>query len=215
MGTGLLWGFGSLSYGYRSLLWQRFCGRQVPRVPAALVALTGTVHGVLQCVAVCCSVLQCVAVCCSALHCVAVCCSVLQCVAVRCSALQCVAVCCNALQCVAVHCSALQCVAVRCSALQCVAVRCSAFKRVAGCCRVLQSRIYECYIKRQCIWIIVHNANEYESYATFAQHFFRNPDFGCGVDLWDCFRIIQCYGVATISRLLKIIGLFSRISSLL
>ena len=31
-------------------------------------------HGVLQCVAVCCSVLQCAAVCCSALQCVVVCC---------------------------------------------------------------------------------------------------------------------------------------------
>jgi len=32
------------------------------------------VHGVWQCVAVCCGVLQCVAVCCSVLQCVAVCC---------------------------------------------------------------------------------------------------------------------------------------------
>ena len=70
------------------------------------------IHGVLQCVAVCCSVLQCVAVCvvcCSAwwqrraknilsatsIHGVLHCCSVLQCVAVCCSVLQCV-------QCVAV-----------------------------------------------------------------------------------------------------------------
>ena len=42
-----------------------------------------------------CSVVQCVAVCCSMLQCVAVCCSVLQCGAVCCSALQCVAVCCS------------------------------------------------------------------------------------------------------------------------
>ena len=39
----------------------------------------------MQCAEVCCSVLQCVAVCCSVLQCVAVCCSVLQCVAVCCS----------------------------------------------------------------------------------------------------------------------------------
>jgi len=48
-------------------------------------------HGVLQCVAACCSVWQCGTVCCSVLQCVAVCCSVLQCVAMCCSVLQCVA----------------------------------------------------------------------------------------------------------------------------
>jgi len=57
---------------------------------------------VMQCDAVWCSVMQCDAVWCSVLQCV-VCCSVLQCVAVCYSVLQCVSVCCTFFQCVAEH----------------------------------------------------------------------------------------------------------------
>jgi len=79
-----------------------------------------SLHGVLHCVAVCCSVLKCVAVCCSVLQCVAVCCSGLYSFL-----LQVCTVCCSVFQCVAVRCSVLQCVAVCCSVLQHVAQRCS------------------------------------------------------------------------------------------
>jgi len=145
-----------------------------------------------------CLVAVCVAVCCSVLQCAAVCCSVLQCVAVRCSVccsvLQCFAVCCSVLQCLAVCCSVLQCVAVCCSVLQCVTVCCSGLQCAAMCCSV-HTRTH------------THTHTPIHTYTK------------------TCSRAICCvrgslcevlrYGVATISRHLKIIGLFCRISSLL
>ena len=70
------------------------------KLPLDLLLLehaTTSLHGIVECVAVCCSVLQCVAVCCGVLWCVAVCCSVLRCGVVCCSVLQCVAVWCSVL----------------------------------------------------------------------------------------------------------------------
>ena len=58
-------------------------------------------YSVLHCVAVCYIVLQCIALCCSVVHCVAVCYIVLQCVTLCCSVLHRVAVCYIVLQCVA------------------------------------------------------------------------------------------------------------------
>jgi len=107
-----------------------------------------------------------------------------------CSVLQCVAVCYSVLQCVAVYCSVLQCVAVCCSVLQCVAVCCSVLQCVAACCSVLQC--VKCF---QTLPQFIPQRHR-RSYKTHESQ-----------NLW--------YGVATISRLLQIIGLFCRILSLL
>jgi len=89
---------------------------------------------------------------------------------------------------VAVCCSVLQCVAVCCSVLQCVAVCCSVLQCVAVCCSV---RSLICYFALLC---------------TFPPMFLLSPITACRM---------RAYGVATISRLLKIIGLFCRVSSVL
>jgi len=85
------------------------------------------------------------------------------------------------LQCAAVCCSVLQCVAVCFSVLQCVAVCCSVLQCVAVCCSVSQC-VAVCCSVLQCIAVI---------------------------HIWSLFCILT-YGVATISRLLKIIGLFCK-----
>jgi len=147
-------------------------------------------------VAVCCSVWQWVAACSSMLHCADTPCgappwlslrSMVQCSLLN--VLQCVAVCCSA----AVCCSVLQCAdAPRCRAclscmgmLQCVAVCCTVLHSVAVC--RCTSRCSACLSPFDC--------------PSFCLSVFRSC---C---LW--------YGVSTWSRLLKIIGLFCRMSSLL
>ena len=117
-------------------------------------------------------------------RCVAVCCSVLQ--FACCSMLQCVAVCCSVLQCVAVCCSVLQCAAVCCSVLQCIAVGCSVLQCVAVCCSVLQC-VAVCCRTHMRTWKL--------SFHKRGLHSTQNR-------------------VATNSKLLKIMGLFCRISSL-
>ena len=105
-----------------------------------------------------------------------------------------VAVCCSVLQCVAACCSVLQCVAVCDSVLKCVAVCCSVLQCVAVCWResfVWHETIYCSAL--QCVVV--------------------------------CCSVLQCVAVhysclcrcklATMNRLLKIISLFCRISSLL
>jgi hypothetical protein len=147
---------------------------------------------VLQGVARCCRVL------CSAvkyygvLQGVVVCCSVLLGVALCCWVLLGVAVCCSVLQCVAVCCSVLQYVAVCCSVLQSEArARTKGVIQKTRC--VLQRFAGRCSVL-QCVLftvlqcVAVRSARPYEG---------------------------SCYGVATISMLLKSISLFCRISSLL
>ena len=96
--------------------------------------------------------------------------------------------CCSVLQCVAVCCSVLQCVALRCRVLQCVAARFSVLQTVAVsvCCSVLQC-VAVCCSALQCV--AVHAVTP----ALFSGY----------------------YGVATISRLLQIKGLFCRMWHLL
>jgi len=185
----------------------------------------------LQGVAGCCRVLQCVAVCCSVLQCVAaldmcsapqvlhialtdMCVGVLQGVAGCCRVLECAAVCCRVLQGVAVCCSVLQCVAVYCSfwrvqcttgagfayplpwqtcVLECVAVCCSVSQCVAVCC---SSWLVQCTTGSRCAHPLPWPCH---GLVRGFQSRYRSP----------------CYGVASISRLLKIISLFCRISSLL
>ena len=116
--------------------------------------------------------------------------SVLQCVAVCCSVLQCVAVCCSVLQCVAVCCSvflslALISVAKELSVLWLAqcVVCCSVLQCVAVCCSVLRCVAVCCSVLQR----------EQRALCSLAH---------------SC-----CYGVATMSRLHKITGLFCRISS--
>ena len=105
--------------------------------------------------------------------------------------LQCVAVCCSVLQCIAVCCSVLQCVAVCCSVFQCVAVCCSVLQCVPVCCSVSQC---------VAVWRTVLQCD--------ADKFVSNS-------MPPRAAIAECYAVATVSRIDKIIGLFCRISSLL
>jgi len=168
--------------------------------------------------------LQYVTICCNALQCVAMRCSVLQCVAVCCSVLQRVTVCCSMLQFVAVSCGVLHCVAVCCSMPQYVAMRCS--ECVAVCCNALQ-----------CVAVRVYGL---QTYTQIAEPPLRLLNYGPQMESYkyihmnDCSRIVSTrffknfcptwrrktqkilysidyqYGVATISRLLEIIGLFCK-----
>ena len=160
----------------------------------------------------CCSVLQCVAVRCSVLHvcvmqCVAasgsldssrplpsphsgacgyVCCSMLQCIAICRSALQCVAC-----RCVAVCCSALQRLAalIAPDTLQHTATHCNTLQHTATHCNTLQHTATHC-----------NTLQHTTPHCITQQHEYSRKSF---------------YGVAVIGRLLQIIGLFCRISSLL
>jgi len=155
-----------------------------------------------MCVAVRYSVVQCVAMCCKA--------SVLQCYTVRCSVLQRVAawgVLYVVVQCVAVvlyvRRSAMQCRAVCCSVLQreCVAVFCSALQRLAACCGVLQ-RVAACcgVLQREECCILQLFVCQYWSVTSVTR---------CLLRIFSGHRCLS-YGVAMISRLLKIIGLFCK-----
>ena len=137
----------------------------------------------VQCVAACCSVIQCVVVCCSMLHCVAVCCSVLQCVAIQ---------------------DCLQYVAESCSTLHCVTVCCNVFfralLRTAACYRVAETHRMP-YVYRS------FSGKEHTISGSFAENNLQlKASYGSLPPYTVC-----CYGVATISRLLQIIGLFCRI----
>ena len=183
-------------------------------------------------VAVFSSMLQCVAVCCSVLQCVAVCCSVLQCVTVFSSMLQSVAVCFRGWGCCDIFYRALlqkRPVKEPCSFAKepCKPyylkeptwVRPYAHKFVALCCSMLQRiGVAVCLRGRVC-------------YATGSdlRHsgLLRCVAVCCSVlqrvSVAVCFRggVAQArqnfgtYGVATISMLLQITGLFCRIQSLL
>jgi len=155
-------------------------------------------------------------VCCSVLQCVAVSCSVLQCIGetalkkwkpptVRCSVLQCVAVCCSELQCVGgFH----VCTAACCSVFQCVTV-CSKHRN-----RQVRLVVYNSVL--QCVamdWrfpCLCYNMLQYVAVCCGALITWKSPT-ASPITSW----ANQEYGVATISRLLKILGLFCRISSLL
>jgi len=154
---------------------------------------------VLLCVAVCCCVLLCVAVCCCALLCIVVCCCVLLCVAVCCCVLLCVAVFCCVLLCATVYCCVWWCVAEtvlpeKVEANRCTQC-CSALQGVAVCCSMLQ-------------WLSPKKRSRPSS--IFMHVSISGWRFICvGMCRLIC-PSIQ-YGAASISRLLQIIGFFSRI----
>jgi len=179
-----------------------------------------------------CSVLQRVAVCCSALQ---SCCHsahtpalsqeppVLQCIASCCSVLQCVAACCSY---IATPRTFPHCIIV---GAHCVAVDCSMLRCIAVCFDVLPSyyRILRCFhqsndcirnsVYRYCIsdlitglickralWKRLYSAKEtchFIDPADRSPHIVREKSHRMG---W------RRYGVATMSRLLKIIGLFCK-----
>jgi len=168
---------------------------------------------VLQCTtvwlrraAVCCSVLQCVAVCCSMLQYVAVCCSVPPC---GCVVLQYAAVWCSVvqrgtarsvLQCCAVM--VVHCGAVWCNVVQCVAVYCRVLRVYSAVCysvvqqdthRVRNALVTSLSHKRT---ILPHSHQSSRGTSCLLRTRNRPPPFA--------------YGVATISTLLKIIGLFCK-----
>jgi len=173
--------------------------RVLQRVAVRLMRITVCLRCPLgRCAAMCCSVLQGVAGCCSVLQCVAVCCSVLQSESCATLLVSCVRrgrvreslwqVCCTMLQRVAGCCSVLQCVAVCCSVLQCAAVCCSVLQCVAVCCS--KSHVQHC--------LSPESAGVETQRQTQRQNVCLYLYFGS----W--------YGVATISRLLKMIGLFCK-----
>ena len=119
---------------------------------------------------------------------------------------------------------ALQCASVYCGVLQCVAVCCSALQRVAACCKALSSIpfVSACCSVLQCVTlcVAVHGSVLQDLLAVF------HTSSPCPMTATRCNQpqhtaalaqdVLQTsYRVATISRLLKIIGLFCRIKSLL
>jgi len=117
------------------------------------------------------------------------CCSVLHCDAL-CSVLQCVVVCCSVVQCVAVCCNVLQCVAVCCSVLQHVAVCCS------------DGMIPPPSVPI-CVTRPIHMCAVTHLHETPYMHIHGNICIRIYVD-------VSVYGVASLCRLLTIIGLFCK-----
>jgi len=118
----------------------------------------------------------------------------------------CVAVCCSVLQCVAVCCSVLQCVAVCCSVLQCVAVKTLCWHNT----KELSANQSSGFV------LLSHKLSSCDNQNTLLL-----ARILC--HLWACVRVLlsksksqSCrYGVATVSRIDKIIGIFCRILFLL
>jgi len=159
-----------------------------------------------------------------------------MCVAVCCSVLQCDAVCANVrytpnrLQSIAVCCSVLQFVAVCCSVMQCAQM---SDTHSIDCNRISRSQIsaihhvfswYSIAVYWVCIWhlrtlhhtathcnTLQHTAIDYQLFIMFFSQY--NVTFS-KYHLYNHSGMSHEKREATISRLLKIIGLFCRISSL-
>jgi len=140
--------------------------------------------------------------------------------------LQCVAVCCSVLQCVAVCCGVSQCVAVCYSVLQCIAefplplIRQDVLQFVAGCCSVLQCDEVYCstdmvFVSSECILVLQSVAIRCSILQCVAEITWPLSNYMAVIIPLETCTATHCYGVTTISRLLKIIGLFCRILSLL
>ena len=134
--------------------------------------------------------------------------------------------CCSVLQWAALCCRVLQCVAVCGSVLQSVAERCSVLQRVATCCSVLQRVAVDAFLYRSCFRkSATNNSHTYLQEDTCYDEECRSCVCVCVCvchklrkKIWVC--VYMClelsslfarrYGVAAISRLLKIIGLFCK-----
>jgi len=213
------------------------CCSELQRV---VLSLSNNRCSVFYCIAVHCSALQRISVYYSVLRCVAACCSTLQHIAVCCSAsiprpshhwysaLRGVVRRCSVLQCVAVRWSVLQCIAVCCSELQCVVPNPSADHRTeilkGGPCnmfRVFQN-IYlvgKCIYTYMCMYTHICRCRCMCTCCMCIRIYILHKTYHIYKSYVICtyehvlYRIVFCntYGVATMSRRLKIIGLFCRI----
>jgi len=133
---------------------------------------------------------------------------------------------CNALQRTATHCNALQRTATHCNALQCTATHCNALQHTATHCNTLQHTATHCNTQqRTATHCKPPHCSEHRPSWRFRFFFWRFRFFfgGLGFQGIELSSLIfvgevsgfRVYGVATISRLLQIIGLSCRISSLL
>jgi len=196
------------------LVESRYSSPEVLHYYEAEVFLCTTVY----CMYVLCAVLHAR---CSVVQCGAVCCSVLQCVAVCCSVLPCLVWAMRRVACTLLHvwCSVLQCVAVCCSVLQCVAVCCS----VELACTMLHVWcIWSSHLTHLWMNHFMNKPGSFNSLQYTCVFWIRTLRCVCWCPsvvhmkaLHDSSLNESCYGVATISRLLKMITLFCRTSSLL
>ena len=104
----------------------------------------------------------------------------------------------SVLQCVAVCYSVLQCVTVRCSVLQCVAVCCS----VSQCFFMAQPSAGDCCEGGDRLWMShgTHVNHSWNTYEWVMSHIWMSH----------ATHVNESYGVATMSRRLKIISLFCK-----
>jgi len=139
--------------------------------------------------------------------------SMLQCVplqyaAVCCSVLQCTTACCHMVQ--GVHCGIEGVVKWVC----CVAVCCSVLQRVAACCSVLQNCVGYCIVTERVVKLACCVAVRCSvlQCAAVCCSVLQNGAGYCIVALDDeiVVKCVLCHGLATISRLLTIIGLFCK-----
>jgi len=110
------------------------------------------------------------------------------------------------MQCVAMCCNVLHCVAVCCIVLQSVAVCCSVLQRIVLCCSVLQrhSRWTCRFGQLFCLWV---RQNIVLQCVEVCCSVLQCVAVCCSVTA-DGPAVSVSYGVASISRLLAIIGLF-------
>jgi len=154
---------------------------------------------------VCCSVLQCVAMCGSVLPCVTVCCDTLYCGAVMASH-------CNILQHTAAHCSTLQHTATHCNTLENTATQFTHTFRLqyvaVFCHKLCVATNLDSFHTVDTVpihYVHIHTYTHFPphaaTYCNILQHTLQSGR--------TCLSTLS-YGVATISTLLQIIGLFCR-----
>jgi len=124
-----------------------------------------------------------------------------------------------------VRCSALQCVAVRYSALQCIAVFCRVLQCVEVCCSVLRSLQYNAcdrlnlaqrnHIQHHLYWLCTRVRHDAFRWALLQNSVSFIGLFCRDTGIFHREADVLCYGVATVSRINKSVGLFCRIASLL
>ena len=102
-------------------------------------------------------------------------------------------------QCSAVYCSVLQCVAVCCCVLQYIAVCCNVLQRVAACCSGMS--LYWSVVRWRVPGLlrVCHDALIHEMTRVYVTWHMYMRQYS-----------VVCYGVVSISRLLNIVGLFSK-----
>jgi len=148
-----------------------------------------------------CNILQHTAIHCDTLHYTAIHCNTLHHTATHCNTLRHTAIHCNVLQHTAIHCDTLQYTATHCKY---TATHCSALQYTAAHCETLRHTATHCDTLR-------HTAIHCDTLQRTATHCnaLQHTATHCNT------LLLRWVWVATISRLLKILGLFCRIESLL